>query len=650
MTICHSARISVRRIFNWIAPLLLLFLVAPQVPAQLLDYAPFAGYSLRKGILGNDYQHPKSACITGTESPLPASDSSTRVSIVASENDYKRAFHIDEKAEASYLGFGGGGEEFHFGQEESGKASAFDIIVESYGQHDGRTLDDVKWNPPYDGMMQSGAPDQIARVRLDCGDRYIESEFYEYRLFVVIHVSKTMNTSLTSYSGSATGNVGLSVVSAKASLGGDATISAANKAGALSLDVYAEGIDQAAIPVSAAALGITDADGLDGIAAKLGEALAKITIKGQPVKYQLARLPGMPDGDFLDDQVVERLEELKNDYLITAGRLSNVRSLMQSGDQRRLLFREPEADAALSKQRDVLTAYSNAVADAHEVCRTALKLMTCAAKADQVGTSPPKVSVELPPVTAPMIGLYFFAIDGVPVPQGQDTDLISQSGSTLLDAARKIKPDARNVDLLAAVLGGEYVASIDVSPFGPGKDPTVPVALGIGRRLGGQAFGWPKYWRDKSAPGVAIHVIHADANEPCPIRMGGGLYYLDESCLTIVGRALRDVALANVAQYASKGATGTFDLGLTAAASNCFGQYSPLPMAGMHFTVVTSGDSITVNLGLFLMMGNIQLPLIEKEETNPTVSWPDIAQARLATATSTTGSSSGQSPCSPRFP
>ena len=109
---------------------LLLFCVCP-ARAQLLDYGNYSGYGLKKGILGNDYAHPLAACITGNESSLPASQASVRASIVYNADEYRNAFHIDQKAEASFLGYGSGDDELHFGQENVGNSSAFDIIVEA---------------------------------------------------------------------------------------------------------------------------------------------------------------------------------------------------------------------------------------------------------------------------------------------------------------------------------------------------------------------------------------------------------------------------------------------------------------------------------------------------------------------------------------
>jgi hypothetical protein len=155
--------------------ILALILVSSAQAQQLLDYGTFSGYGLRKGILGNDYQNVLGACITGTESPLSASHANARVSIVYSADQYKRAFHIDQKAEATFLGIAGGGEDLHIGQETCSSGSAFDIIIETYAEHDGRTVDNVVWDSRHQAMIDSHDPIQILQARTDCGDRYIQS-------------------------------------------------------------------------------------------------------------------------------------------------------------------------------------------------------------------------------------------------------------------------------------------------------------------------------------------------------------------------------------------------------------------------------------------------------------------------------------------
>jgi len=75
------------------------------------------------------------------------------------------------------------------------------LLFEAYAEHDGETLDNVKWSPPYDTLMQTGNPAKINSVRQACGDRLIETVFNESRLFVVLHVSSQKTSSLSQFSG-----------------------------------------------------------------------------------------------------------------------------------------------------------------------------------------------------------------------------------------------------------------------------------------------------------------------------------------------------------------------------------------------------------------------------------------------------------------
>src|ERR1039458_8500123 len=115
-------------------------------------------------------------------------------------------------------------------------------------------------------MLNSGDPVKIQQVREACGDRYIQTVFNEARLFAVLHVSSQQQSGLTQYSGKVNGSVGIDVLTASASLGGDYNVSTAHKAGAVTIDIYTQGLG--GIIPSTAMIGIASDDGLQGIAAK----------------------------------------------------------------------------------------------------------------------------------------------------------------------------------------------------------------------------------------------------------------------------------------------------------------------------------------------------------------------------------------------
>src|ERR1019366_3615859 len=208
--------------------LLLWFFMCALAPnagkAQLLDYVQYSGYSLAKGILGNDYTTPFGACITGAKSKIPASHEDVLISITYSADEYKQALHIDHKGQAAYYEFGGG-DQLHIGHETGSSGSAFDIVLQAYTESDSDTIDNIKWDSPYDQMIASGDSGKIQAVRLACGDRYIQTVFNEARLFLVLHVSSQKTSALTSFSAKFNGSIDMSVIKATDSLGGDANIS-----------------------------------------------------------------------------------------------------------------------------------------------------------------------------------------------------------------------------------------------------------------------------------------------------------------------------------------------------------------------------------------------------------------------------------------
>jgi hypothetical protein len=622
----------------------------------LLDYHTFSGYGLGKGILGNDYEHPLAACVTGVESKLPASISSIRVSIVSSEDEYKRAFHIDEKVDASFLDIASLGDEMHFGQENSGSSSAFDIIVEAYGEHDSDTVNHIKWDPPYAAMVASGDPGRVQQVRKACGDRYIETVFNEIRLFAVMHVSKQQSSSLTTFSYNLHDKVAIGMLSASLSLGGDANISSAHKSGAISIDVYSEGFGDIATP-TAAALNIATADGLADVASKLSTYLASLHATGQPVKYRLAQLPLLPTGDLSNTQIFARLKDLKSNFMLTNARAGNLNSLLLRSDPRRMVFREPKADKEVKLLLDKLMAYSAAVATAHDGCRKALKLDICENDVRTVGAPPSRSSVELGPATSPFLNSYMFAIDGIPVPPGQSTILFSRSGTTLLDAARTLKPDASNVDVLALVSGGEYLSLLDIPSFIPQQQPIPFLPAGFHRLLG-QDLVYPPYWKDKDyeQAGPPIHVLHADAGQPCNIVSSAGLNFVDENCLTSVGRTLRDVALTNVAQSVIKQHSATYDFLIMGFPTTCFPPPGGIawgsPLANFHLVISSKGNDLAAQVGLFLpLLGSTSLlPLIEQVESHDLATWNQLAQSRLAALVAQGNGPHGPNPCAPHIP
>lgn len=635
---------------------------------QLLDYGTFSGYGLGKGIRGNDYKNPLAACITGAPSSLPASHSDVRVSIVYNADEYKEAFHIDQKAEASYLGYGGS-DELHIGKETGRSGSAYDIIVEAYGEHDSDTINNIKWDPQWDAMIRSGNAAQIQQVRLSCGDRYIQTVFKETRLFAVLHVSSQQYSSLTQLSLQTAGKVGISVLSASASLGGDLNIATAHKAGAISIDIYSEGLG--GVVPTAAAVAIAPDGGLQDVATKLAAYLASLHESGQPVKYLLSPLPNLPTGDLSDQQIFAYLEDFKSKYLMTYDRLGNVKLLLNPSDPRRILFKQPQADTALNQQEGILTAYLNTVSQAHDRCRQAASLNDCTVVANMVGAVPARLSVELAPIgpTLAPTPPFVLAIDGNPLTPAQSASILSNyaqaslqpgmtvllaglnlpAGTTLMEAAKHINPNASNVDVIAPI-DDPYLSYIEI--FTPMPIGTPLYALSH-PRLFGQDLSFPAYWKDYDRGKFAIHVLHADVQHPCSIVNSGGLNFVAENCLTMQGRLLRDAALLAVARIMTNPTPPTqFDAAFEGALANCFGPSFFANLSIFRFDIIpgASPNEVATRMGLFLPMGYVSFPLVVQEESHDKNTWNQLLQTRIAViAPSGQGFPTGNA-CAPQVP
>jgi hypothetical protein len=253
------------------------------------------------------------------------------------------------------------------------------------------------------------------------------------------------------------------------------------------------------------AIGIASADGLIDIGKKLANYLHTLNATGQPVKYQLAPMPGMPPGDLLNPQLIGNLSRLKNSFWETKDRLANVTSL-QASDPRRIAYRQPAADSDLSSLSNAFSQYSNTVAQVHDACRKAAQVSVCTDAVSKVSSPPPASKVELPPLPSfpPSIGGYFFAIDGVPVSPSENLVLAGPVGDTLLHRAQTlVNPSAVNVDLIARI-STPWVSRVDIIIFKPNR-PYLPMTLG-GAILTPQDLTLPSYFPNNFLGNFAIHL------------------------------------------------------------------------------------------------------------------------------------------------
>jgi hypothetical protein len=640
--------------------------------AQLLDYGTFSGYGIGKGLLGNDYANPLPPCITWHEIPLAAAHAEVRVSIVYDKNQYKQAFHIDQKADVSILKIASGGDELHIGRDTEQSGSAFDIVVEAYAERNSSTVDaQPTWISPYREMMATGDPPKIAAVRQICGDRFIQTVFNESRLFAVLHVSSEQTSSLTQFKLNTNAKFGIDVVSASGSLGGDINIQRANQSGAIHVEVFSEGIG-GLIP-TLQVVGITNTDGLAGIAQKLVDYLNKLEQQappppGQPVKYQLAPLPGMPIGDLQNERIFERLADMKMRYLGFHQNLDNINALL-GPDLRRTIFRQPQADALLKKQQATLSDYIDLVASAHQTCRLASQVGICNDVAKKLDPAPAPTAVDLPPIQPPFVARYSFEINGRPVAPGQ-ADLFMQNSflapgtGTLFDAAKTIDPEVANVDLTAPIFSA-YVSHIDLLVVNP---PAANVLFGTtvgGGRLIAADLSWPPYGPPNAEgnkglvfPITPLRMLHADANSPCEILHVGDATVVDKTCLTSAGKMMRDVGFAYLANHVVETAAGTSKVypphPINATISDCFSPPVPIPAIGYITITVAPGPAANMITGKFTVglptLGFFGVNLAVEEETHDLPTWKQLAKSTIQGLNMPRNLPVVPSPCSPHVP
>lgn len=147
---------------------------------------------------------------------------------------------------------------------------------------------------------------------------------------------------------------------------------------------------------------------------------------------------------------------------------------------------------------------------------------------------------------------------------------------------------------------------------------------------------------------------------PCPIKLVSGTSTLDDSCLTKVGKALRDAALTEAAYESRPPITG-FELNLGGITTDSFGVttsviYPPSPqfpfafpvmMGALSGQVVPNAAGLTTTVRLFLFSGpGPQIKLFESSETRDVPGWSSIAASRLSAIPTAALGISGVDPCS----
>jgi hypothetical protein len=663
----HHRQLLVRTIFTAAISIGSAISAFSQGQTHLLDYGTYSGYGLGKGILGNDYGTPLPSCIIGTTVPLPASTAHLRANVVYSESEYALAFHIDQSASASFLDIGKGSEEVHFGYSNDKSARAFDIVVEAYSERPSQTLNNIDWDAVHKPMAASVDPAVQHQLRSQCGDRYIETVFNEIRLFAVLHVSSQKSSSLTQFSGKTSGSVDVGVAKASGDLGGDLNIKQAHQSGAITVEVYSEGFKD--LTPDAGIIGIASADGLNAIATKLAAYINNnsASLTEQPVKYLLAPLPGLNTDLSVDQGIIDDLNKLKTNYSETHARLTNVESLLGGSDPRAAVLISPDGNNHLQQLQLLLKTYSDTAANTHQKCTQANSPDICQQEITSLGAPPVRQDVELPPALVPSLGPFAITINGKFISPADASLVLGAAGTTLYDAAKNLDNTTQNVDLIA-ILVGPYLAHFDVPVLGFSPTGQPITAKTLVMRAGDLQF--PAYWQGSTKNALAIHVAHADSASRCPIRVSspGPASALDESCLTPVGKAFRDVARATAAGAVFSPPTMFIDA-FGGTTSDCFGSSTiPIPqppgpgnfpfiyptqfgiLSGELSSPFSSSRTSTVHIILNTLGYPPSIRLFEEHEThNSAAEWKQIQGQRIASIPSAGLGIGNSDLCSPHI-
>jgi hypothetical protein len=467
-----------------------------------------------------------------------------------------------------------------------------------------------------------------------------------------LHVSAEKHSDLKALAGKVNASLKQDVNTDTALLGGDCNISSANQSGAITIEIFSQGLG--GLVPTAAVLGITSSDGLTAIADKLAKHLPTQAI-GQPVKYQLTPLPQMPPEDLNDVRMIQALTDLKSAYEAGFARLTNVRALLpQNADPRRLVLRQPQADAALANIQASLTPYVDKVLEAHSLCRRTNKYKECSAAYNALPPAPAKVPVELPRLVPPSATTFFIAVNGSPLPLAHHVLLISTAkSSTLFEAAKSLNAAAINVDVLAYVPSA-YMSHIEVlstlmEPMPPYRN--FQVAAG---RVPPEQILLPDYFPADAASGMIV--LHADANRPCPVRDVNGTAWVSEECFTQAGKLMVAALFSNVANHvvATAGRTPqNYTLPLLISLQDCFSTPQTIPIGSIGINVTRSRADAVAQFSLLLPLveGQGFLTLATSSERYDLKKWEQLRQDRIsALVNSGAGTPSGPGACSARIP
>jgi hypothetical protein len=225
---------------------------------------------------------------------------------------------------------------------------------------------------------------------------------------------------------------------------------------------------------------------------------------------------------------------------------------------------------------------------------------------------------------------------------------------SLFEAATKIDPTAKNVDMLAPVLSA-YTSDITFLAYPPVPPHVAPTFMSS-ITLSASDLLVPAYFgrSDRFVPPV-IHVLHADSLRPCKIINNGGSNLLEEGCLTPVGRAIRDAGLIYLfgeLSFLNPGSQRSDNMPLFLSIQDCFGNKNTAELASIFINAVPSTmvpNQMVGSLTLSAFTSISKFPLFIHEEDHDPASWKQLAHDHVTGFAAPQGAGAGTNACSPHI-
>ncbi len=504
--------------------------------AERFGYSPQYNFlAVGKGVAGIDFDNPRPACITFSTQTLKRSLGHTGVSIIYKQSDIDQALEVDSKASVGVLGQSGGGY-LNLTESSSNHTVAFSIIIDHVKQANGTTMSAAPTiNEPYATMLAQG---KLEEFRQNCGDRYIQSEGDDVRIFAVINVFQEATKFNLNIATGGSANFNASAASVSASLGVDADFKKAVQNGAISVRTYYQGV--AGLQDAAALTNITASDSIADIQSKVSSALAASQVTGQPASYDLTPYPGLPLIAALDDPVADFLNTVKTLVSSTTYEDKNIACLQQACDGRTALL--SPADATLVAQyAAAYAAYEKQLRTIFSDC--AAQYSTDKSKCDKglIPLIPSRPDVyELVQVFPPFWSSFKVLVNKAYWLTPGEAGAVLATGPSLLAATQTIHPDATAVDVFADVTSPYFsVAQTQIPPplafngasdiqaFGKVDASPLVAPQDFGFKTGLSGFGPSPGPRTLAATDNLFLLVHADTTNQCQLTKTATMFGTD---------------------------------------------------------------------------------------------------------------------------